>query len=162
MDTVETLAIKILADNGCDIYTYDGEARKDLVRDLIEAYPGGSISGYTYLEVANAILSITRPEPIVRKPYIVVYDTDNFCDSYGCGSLDEAKDFALEMLINWMAAERDEWKSKEPTEEECERFDYMIENCSVEVCEYNPATDEYDEVWNPSDEDLERIGWKEI
>lgn len=162
-NTVEEVAIKILAESNCDIYTYGDESSKHILSDLMEAYPGGSIQGYTYLEVANAILAISRPEPIVRDPYRVFLSNEHSCDAYGSNSFEVAKDSALETLTNWVVEAQAEWNSDTPTEDERDSFNYMIEECSVEVRKYNPATDEYDEtVWEPSDEDCERIGWVEI
>ena len=44
--------------------------------------------------------------------------------------------------------------------QEREDFNYMICNCSVRVDKYNPNTDEYEEYWEPSSEELKNIGWK--
>ena len=159
METLENYAMKILADAGCDCHTYGGEASKHIMRDLKEAFPEGMEYPYTYIAVANAILAISRPEPIKRSPWRVHWDTDNCCDGYDCESFKAAKESALDTLIGWAVDERSGWKSNEPTDEEKENWDYMIYNCGVAVYKYNPDTDEYEKFWHPSDEDCKSIGW---
>ena len=160
MKTIENYAMKILADAGCDCYTYGGEDAKHVLSDLKEGFPDGM--EYPYVDVANAILSISRARPIARDPWMVVYDGDSFTDGFGCASLDEAKDRALGILVDWAEAERMNWKTDPPTEDEIDDFDYMIYNCSVWVEKYNPDTDEYEEYWSPSYEDEKEIGWEPI
>ena len=159
--TLEGYALQILAEHGCDCYTYDGEYANHLMDDLKQEYPDGM--KYPYVDVANAILAISRPKPIVRKPWMVVYDTDDMTDGFGCDSFEEAKDDALGILCNWMNAERGTWKVENhipvPDEEQKENWNYMIETCSVYVQKYIPYTDEYETCWNPDDHDLKNIGW---
>lgn len=153
-------AQKILTDHGCDRYTYGGEQSKHLLDDLKAEYPDGMEYGFGYVEVANAILEISRPEPIKRSEYMVMWDTDSCSDGYGCDSLEMAQDSAIETLINWMMEEQSAWKNPDaPTAEEKENWNYMIYNCGVSVAKYNKITDDYDTVWEPSDFDVDRIGW---
>lgn len=155
---VEEYARKILAEHGCDEYTYwctDGE---QIIRDLKEAYPNGM--EYSYVQVANAIMRISKPTMIERKPYCVVWETDSFCDGMYCDSFEVAKDDAFETLIQWMCDEQSEWHGEKPTKKEKENWDYMIYNSISYVQKYNEDTDEYDEYWYPSEEELEEIGWK--
>ena len=159
--TIEEYAKHILEENDCDIYTYGGENSKHVLHDLKEAYCVGDLA-YPYIDVANAILAMSRPKPIMRDPYRVLWDNEHSCDGHGSNSLEEAKDSALEILTNWIVEAQAEWNSDTPTEDEKDNFNCMIWNCSVSVEEYNPATDEYEEVWSPSDDDLAQIGWKEI
>lgn len=157
--TVEEYAKKILSDNGCDEYSYGDEYSKYIMDDLKTGYPDGM--EFPYIDVANAILAMSHPKPIVRKPYVVRWYTDSDSDEYGCDSLEEAMYDAEDMLVNWQVAEMSEWSEDGPTEEQEESWDYMIFNCGVSVWKYNPDTDEYEEeVWEPDDE-FPRVAWEE-
>ena len=159
--TVEEYAKKILADHGCDCYTYGGEFCKHVLEDLKEGYPDGM--EYPYIDVANAILSISKVRPITRAPFRMVWDTDTDCDGFGCESFEAAKAYAEDTLVEWMCQQRSEWKDPFcPTEDELDEYNYMIWNCSVEVRKYDPMTDEYDEFWSPSYDDEEQLGWIEL
>ena len=159
--TVEEYAKKILADHNCDEYTYGGEQGENILSDLKEAYPNGM--DYPYVDVANAIIAMSRVKPIVRSPWMMCFDMESFCDGIGFESFGAAKCDAEDTLINWMCEERGKWKDIfSPSERELDDYNYMICTCSVEVRKYNPNTDEYEEVWSPSYEDEERLGWKEL
>ena len=160
-NSVEAYALQILAEHGCDCYTYGGEFGKHVLEDLKEGYPDGM--EYPYIDVANAILSISKVRPITRAPFRMVWDTDTDCDGIDCESLGAAKCMAEDTLVEWMVQERNEWADVFcPTEDELDSYNYMIWNCSVWVSKYNPDTDEYDEVWSPSYEDEEKLGWREL
>lgn len=160
MNKVETYAMKILSDHGCDCYTYGGSyfPPEQIIDDLKEAYPNGM--EFPYIEVANAILAMSKPVPVKRPKYVMVWDNDSCCDGFGCESFGQAKQDAFDTLLQWMCDESSNWKSETPTEEEKDNWDYMIYNCSVHVDKYNADTDEYEEYWYPSEEELEEIGWK--
>lgn len=163
METLENYAMKILVDAGCDCYIYGGEFASKILDDLKTAFPDGM--KYPYIDVANAILAISKPQPIKKSAYLVQWDNDSCSDGYGADSLEAAKESALDTLIEWMMQESMNWKYDSenqeviPTEKEKENWDYMIFNCSVSVAEYDPNTDEYETVWEPNDEELEKIGW---
>ena len=158
---VEEYAAHILSEHGCDEFTYGGESGETVLSDLKAAYPAGM--EYSYIEVANAIISMSKVKPIVRAPYIMRFDTDSFTDGIDEFSLEAAKMDALDTLLQWMAEEVQTWKDAFcPTDEELDNYNYMICNSSVSVCAYNPDTDEYDEIWYPSYEDEEKIGWREL
>ena len=159
--TLESYAMKILADHGCDCYTYGDECAKDILSDLKEGYPDGM--EYPYIDVANAILAISRPKPIVRAQYIMAFDMEDNSDGIEFDSFEAAKADAEDTLVEWMVEERNRWKNVfHPTEEELDNYNYMICNCSVWVAKYNPNTDEYETEWEPSYEDEEALGWKEL
>lgn len=163
-DELKQYALKILTDAGCDLHTYGGEWSKHIMDDLKQAFPDGM--KFPYIDVANAILSMSTPEQIVKAPFHVVWNTDDCCDEYDVESMECGKDSALDTLVNWMCEETEEWKfgpdgTPMPTEEQIESWDYMIFNCYVYVTKYNPEADEYETVWEPSDEELEDIGWHE-
>ena len=159
--TLENYALKILADSGCDCYTYGGEYSAKIMDDLKEGYPGGM--EFPYIDVANAILEISRPKPIVRKPWRMSFETDDNADGVDLDSFEVAKADAEDTLVQWMVDARSCWKDVfHPTEKELEDYNYMICNCSVRVDKYNPHTDEYETEWEPSYEDEEALGWKEL
>lgn len=159
--TLEAYALKILADHGCDEYSYGGTCGDTILSDLKEAYPNGM--EYPYVDVANAIMAISKMRPIVRHPWMMLWDNGSACDGIGYDSLEAAQGSAEDTLIEWMAQTRMEWKDMfSPTEEELEDYNYMIASCSVHIDKYDPMTDEYDEYWYPSYEDEERICWKEL
>lgn len=123
-----------------------------------EAYPNGM--DYPYVDVANAIMGISKMQPIVRPPYMTLWDNDSDCDGIGYDSLGAAQCSAEDILLEWMCQARAEWKDVfNPTEEELENYNYMICSCSAYVGKYNPGTDEYKEYWWP---DEDEIGWKEL
>ena len=80
------------------------------------------------------------------------------------GNLEEAKYEAKNILADWMAECRKEWKSFAPTEEERNDWNEMIRECFVEIRKYDPIYGDYEELpyWEPKDEDLKAIGWVEI
>lgn len=160
-NTVEAYALAILAEHGCDCYTYGGEYGKHCLDDLKEGYPNGM--EYPYVDVANAILAISRVRPIYRAPWHMVWDTDSCVDGIDYESFEAAKCSAEDTLLEWMCQFRDEWKDVFcPTEDELDEYNYQICNCSVSVYQYNPDTDEYEEYWSPSYEDEEQLGWREL
>ena len=157
---INEYALNILKEHGCDCYTYGGEFAKHCLADLKEAYPNGM--EYPYVDVANAILAMSRPMPIVRKSYKVVWDNESCCDGHGCDTFEIAKSDVEEILVNWIVEEVATWKNNKPSAENIENFNYMIYNCNAWVEKYNPDTDEYEEYWFPNDEFLKSIGWEEI
>lgn len=155
--TVEEYAKHILESHGCDEYTYGDEKVETILEDLKTEYPNGM--EYPYVEVANAIKMMSKPKLIERKPFLLVIDTDSCCDGCECDTFEQAKEGAFDNYYWWMC-EVATWKDKDnPTDEEKEDWNYMIYNTSAWVKKYNPDTDEYEDYWNPSDEELEEIGW---
>lgn len=158
MKGLESYALSVLAEHDCDCYTYGGKNADLILNDLKEAYPEGM--DYPYIDVANAILAISRPEPIYKAPYAIFWDNGvEACGSIDCKDFEEAKDGAIEMLESWMMSEQEMWKAEIPTEEEKDHWDYMIYNAYAEVRKYNKDTDEYEEEWNIPNETLDKIGW---
>lgn len=147
----------ILSDAGCDKYTYGGEWAKFIMNDLKIAYPNGM--KYPYIDVANAILAMSRPTPIYRAPYRVVWETPNDCDGCNHESFGAAKADAEDTLINWAAEEASTWENGIPTDEQVESWDYLIYNYGVRIDKYVPERDEYETVWEPDHSELAAIGW---
>lgn len=157
---INQYAMKILSDAGCDIYTYGGEFSKHILDDLKTAFPDGM--EYPYVDVANAILAVSRPQPIERKPFRVIWNTVNDTDGIDCDSLEEAKGLATDILIGWMIEELNGKTSATLSEEERDSWNYMIYNCYTEIYKYDPDTDEYEEFYSLSEEEEEAIGFKLI
>ena len=156
---VESYAAQVLADAGCDRYTYGGEQAQYVLDDLKKAFPNGM--KYPYVTVANAILEISRPRPIVREPWKMIWDNDNATDGVGYETFEAAKDAALDTLAAWAAQARAEWVREKPNTDEKYDWDYMVCHCSVQVQKYDPDTDEYEDYWEPSHEDEQQVGWLE-
>ena len=158
--SLNAYAMKVLSEHGCDCYTYGDEDAKHILEDLKTAYPNGM--EYPYIEVANEILSMSRPRPIYKAPYKMIYDMGHTVDSTEHQCFETAKDEAIETLVDWIVEQKSLWKSDTPTEEEKGSFNMMIQDCSVEVVKYNPDTDEYEDCWMPTYEDEKAIGWEYI
>lgn len=105
-----------------------------------------------------------------KKPaFKVLWDSENQADAFHAASLEEAKDMCIELLVQWIVDETNEWKyttekGLEPTDEQICSFDNMIDTCSAWVVQLtNPEAakeeDQYTEVWRPSQEDLRFIDW---
>jgi len=155
---LKTYAQKILSDHNCNEYSYGGVQPEQILRDLKEAYPDGM--EFPYVDVANAIMTISKMQPIKRSEWAVLWDTDSCSDGYDCSSLGAAKAAAEDTLVEWMCQARSEWQDVfHPTEEELDDYNYMIWNSGARVGKYNPDTDEYDDYWYPDEEEL---GWKEL
>ena len=153
-------ARKILADHGCNEFTYGDTPALTILSDLKAGYPDGM--DYPYVDVANAIMAISKRKPIKKDTWHVCWDNDSCCDGYSTPSLAAGKQDVLDTLIEWMCQEQSEWQSDIPTGAEADNWNYMIFNSSAGVSKYNPDTDEYEEYWYPSDKQKERIGWKII
>lgn len=151
---------KILADHGCNEYTYGETPATTILSDLKEAYPNGM--DYPYIDVVNAIMAISKRKPLTRATWHVSWDNVSCCDGFETKSFAQGKQDALDLLIGWATDEQAQWESDTPTGEEADHWNYMIYNYSAGVSKYNPDTDEYEEYWYPSERQKERIGWKII
>lgn len=160
--TAEEFAAKLLADNGCNEHTYCGAFGAQLMKDLKNEFPDGMPEPFTYLEIANAILSMSRPEPIERAPFKVMWGNGGGCGSIARDTLESAIETAESVLAGWIVQEQAGWESDVPTQTEADDFNYMIDNCSANVWEYDPKKDTYRPLWEPPDDLLESIGWVEI
>lgn len=154
-------AQKILFDTGCDKHTYGGDQAKNIMDDLKKAFPNGM--DYPYVDVANAILALSRPKPIKRAPFKVVWATGNASDAFDVDSdIGDARAEAVGLLMQRMDEARDNWTDRSnPTNDEITAWNNMIWECTVEVQQYQPKTDEYVAVWSPDDNELRGYGWHE-
>ena len=156
---IKKYALKILTDAGCDKFTYGGEYAKHIMDDLKTGFPDGM--KYHYIDVANAILKMSRPKPLYRAPYRVIIDTEHSTDGADEKDLASAKENVYDTYYEWMNDEALHRKDPDkPTKKEKENWDMMIYNCGAYIEKYNPNTDEYEEYWYPSDDKLKRMGWK--
>ncbi len=161
-EEIKEYAKKILKNHGCKLSTYWRETGETIIGDLKEAYPNGM--EYPYLDVANAILAITEPEPLKRAPYRMIFDIGHTVDGIDHESMEAAKTDALDTLIEWMSQFTIENHISQPdpknwTKKQQEDWDYMIYNFSVCVAKYDPQTDEYITCWEPTAEDEKSVGW---
>lgn len=158
--TLNELARKILRDADCDEYTYGGAESENIMTDIMSVYEPKDLAPYTYVEVANEILSFSHPRPIERKPFRVLWETSGVCDADEADSFEEAKSIMENTFCFWMEEEYASWKSTEPTTENIERWNIMIYDCHQMVQKYDPNTDEYEDYWEFTDEELDSMGWK--
>lgn len=164
--TVNEFAMNLLRECGCDEYTYGGRDSENLMNDLKTQFPNGT--DFPLVDIANAILAVSRPRPIVRKPYRVTWENEHSCDGFDCDSFERAKGEAFDTLLEWMSDESLKWDFDDnmtpiPTPEQIDDWNYMIYNCGVYLYKYNPDTDEYDEIEDWATEaEFEEIGWKEL
>lgn len=148
-NSIEEYARRILEENGCDEHTYWGYSGKVLIDDLKSAYPNGL--EFNYIDVTNAILEMSKPRLLVRSPYKCVWDCDTggFIDGCSCESFEDAMSKVFDTLVLWLY----DFAGNE------EDFEMMIENDICYVQKYNEKTDEYEDFWYPSDDELKEIGW---
>ena len=161
-DKVAEYARKILTYHGCDETSYYGINGEQIVADLKEAYPDKM--EYPYVEVANAIMSLSKPTFIRRSPYRMVFDMGHTVDVIDFDCFEAAQNDAIETLVQWMCEFTMENHIENNdlttwTEKQKEDWDYMIYDCSVCVSKYDPDTDEYYTCWEPTYKDEEEIGW---
>ena len=92
--------------------------------------------------------------------WFVLWNTDSCTDGFKSKSFEQAKCDALDLLLEWEMLEQAEWQEFTATPEQIESWDYMIESCSVSVCRFfSDDLDDYEEIWEPDDADMKRIGW---
>ena len=120
----------------------------------------------------HGIMNINNPiQHGKRMDYQMVYNTEDNTDGLYYATLEEAQASAIDTLEQWIIEERENWKCTdkiddtitiyEPTKTQKDKWDYMINECYVEVKKYNPDTKEYEDYWSPSDDELREIGWLE-
>ena len=100
--------------------------------------------------------------------YKVLYETDDFADGFDCGSVEDGRCRALEVLEGWRDS-NDWWGARMPTQDEQDEWDRMIFNSWVSVVEYpdDYSDDRYPDfdtdehtVWEPTEEDLYQLMWE--
>lgn len=100
--------------------------------------------------------------------YTIVYDTENFCDSFDSASYDDAVGSALDILVEWMYNNGEltwtPWSEIAPTQDQVDAWNYLIESNEVRIYKHAPGSDLEDDdiVWYMDQDDVESIGWKEV
>ena len=94
----------------------------------------------------------------------MVWENESCADSIDCKTFDEAKDHALELLMDWRSCHLTDnnypSRLEDWSEKQIEDWDYMICNCFVSVRDDEKYNEEdFGEVWSPSDKELSEIGW---
>lgn len=89
--------------------------------------------------------------------FMVARDTEHASDEFApySDTLECAKSCAMDVLMEWMDF-FDPTIEPSPAED---AWNYMIDNCSVRVMELDPETGEYEDEWEPSDDDFRNVGW---
>lgn len=116
------------------------------------------------LSTINKYMKEYDIEFIDHFPFQMIWENEHCCDGIECMTLEEAKDHAINCLIEWQVDER----NKHPhdittwTEKDIEEWDMFISNCSARVVPYNEETETYENdefEWYPSYEDEKEIAW---
>lgn len=89
--------------------------------------------------------------------YRVRWENEFCIDSFDRPSMDEAIHDALDLLLEWESQERYDWKSTQPSQEQIDRWNYMIDECHVGV--FRLDGERLVHVWNPTEDDFKRVGW---
>ena len=85
------------------------------------------------------------------KKFRCIYDGDSFIGGIYCETMEEAQELAMSILSEWASS---------PFGSD-EDHDMVVANCMTWVEEYDEDNDEWNDVWYPSDEFCESIGWVE-
>lgn len=99
-EEVRDYALEILEKYGCDLSAYWGVDGDTIIKDLKTEYPNGM--KYPFVDVANAIMSVSKPSFIERPPFRMIFDMGHTVDSIPFESFEAAKDDAIETLVDWM------------------------------------------------------------
>ena len=99
-----------------------------------------------------------------HKPFCVVWDIGHATDGIECDTYEEAEATAIDLFISWMQEEKAKWDG-DPTQEQIEHWNEMIDTCWCVIVEWEEDWDTYEDVYygkEIGDEKKEEIGWKEI
>lgn len=138
----------LLKTHHCSDACYRNESMTTIRGDIERVYPDGL--EYPVEAVVCSIHrmhnSINFPEP---SQFHMVYDTGDAVSGIEHETFDGAKADVFDTLCEWQSqfsGSPDDW-------------DMMIEESSTHVTKYNPETEEYDDYWFPSEEELRNIYW---
>ena len=141
------------------------------VQDLKEAGLDCPADGFSFEDVAAELVRIGNAAFIPHKKpaFKVLWGSSDCADSFHAGSLEEAKEMCIELLVQWIIDETEDWKYTpgkgfEPTDEQVFSYDGMIDDCSAWVVQLTDPdaedeADQYSTVWEPSEDDLRNIRW---
>lgn len=99
-----------------------------------------------------------------HKPFCVVWDIGHATDGIECDTYEEAEATAIGLFISWMQEEKAKWDG-DPTQEQIEHWNEMIDTCWCVIVEWEDDWGTYEDVYygrEISNEKKEKIGWKEI
>ena len=86
--------------------------------------------------------------------YKVIYADDHMIDGFECDDFERAKNEALDILLEWqVSAVNDLQDINNPSEEDIDNYNYIIENGCVYI------EKDGEEFWYPSAEDLQSVCW---
>lgn len=101
-----------------------------------------------------------------HKKYCLVWDNGHDTSGVEFDTYEEAKETMQNMYIGWSEAETDDWdwgsKFPDPTPEQIESWDQMIDECYCYIVEWNDELGEYNDSYygeGLTDEELKEIGW---
>lgn len=171
--TAREKAMLLLEEEGCPLDTYRNDTKGwafDDVQFVMKTSPD-RLGGFDPIEVALELQQIgDEQHPRMKNPeWMVIWDGDSFSDSWYCESFEEAKNDAIDTLIEWqmqMVADHLNLHSKEFIDS----YNYMVTHCETHVKHREPIpvpedTDDddmgWEDYWYPSEQDLKDIGWEE-
>lgn len=99
-----------------------------------------------------------------HKQFCVLYDIGHTVDSIEFDTHEEALGCMKDLYLGWIEDERAEWDG-EPTPEQVESWNEMVDACYCLILRWNDFLGEYEDTyWGEPlpDEDLEAIGWIEL
>lgn len=103
---------------------------------------------------------------MTHKKYCLVWDNGHDTSGAEFDTYEEAKETMQEMYIGWEEAETYGWAWEtnfpNPTPEQIESWDQMINECYCYIVEWNEELGEYDDSYygtGLTDEELNEIGW---
>lgn len=170
MMTINQYARTLLKEMGYTVYDIWGYDPDNLIYELKKFYPNGL--AWTYVEVANALLTIAKPKLIHRAKYLVTISTDDECIAVDAETEEEAVKILHDTFENWIMEMTSKWiekvwiDRKQLDENDINEWNDMIETRTVYFAPYDKNTDEYlyetEYERNPPDRYLDSIGWKPI
>ena len=169
--TIREYTLKLLEEYGCKLDCYKGEFGEKYALSDMEEYAKNNEVPFPLEDVAKELIAIGNEQPAPprngHKQYCMIWESENTCDGTEFNTEQEAKDNALNTLMEWLIQEQAEWSVDEkgiphPTEKQIENYNYMISNYSVCVVEWNEEVNAYNDTdygWYPSSDDENEINW---
>lgn len=182
--TIREYTIQLLKDYNCELNCY-AELRywngqelhsgyEDAYKDLqAAAEQDGKSYPFSIEAIARELVSIGNEQPLPprkgHKKYCMIFDTDSDCAGVEFDDFEAAKSDMIDTYINWAVEEMRDWTTNakgelNPTEEQIENYDYMIDNCCCYIVEWDDELDDYEDsdnaYWLPQQE-LDEIGYIE-
>lgn len=169
--TIREYTLKLLEEAGCSLDCYRDEFGEKHALDDITDYAKDNEVPFPLEAVAKELIAIGNEQPIPprngHKQFCMIWENEHSCDGVEFDTEQEAKDDALNTLMEWLVDEQANWTVDNngvphPTNEQIESYDYMISNCYVCVVEWNEEAKAYGDTdygWYPSSEEKNEINW---